>query len=405
MIKLPESLNFVRRFRKNKDGNVGVLFAASAVTVIGTMGAAMDYSTLKIFVKNNDRPPESIQEGFTEGHHAASTLGYEFKGFVKGGASNVDVSVLYDDDAKEARVTVSGNTVPTFVQLLGKHELEFKAVSVVSYLDVDESHPASIALVLDNSGSMRWDSEQLTAAGTRPDNATSRIDGLKTSVRTFRDELKGRIGDQTTNPDGVRILRTGILQAAGGTNSNPPMAKAREWLNEEDNAHRLEAVRKSEEYRQPLKFAVFMTDGQNTTGDYEVIPGDTGRYYGQIDGRGDTWFVTTSSSTASFHRFTEGTLTLATDRQTIESCEAMKAEGTTIYTIGYALEVGQYYNPSNPNNPASVSIGTRDTANSLLAACASKPEFFISAGTGDELEGAFDQIQNSIVKELIRIKS
>ena len=441
----------LKRFQKDEGGNMAMTFAISAVTVIGVMGAAMDFSTRSnaksrsqsiadqtalsaaIFVKNHDRAPENLAEGVTEGRHTAQSLGMDFKGFIDGGAAAVTVDVDYDDNAKQATVTVSGKTVPTFIQILGKQDLSFTAESVVSYLEVDETHPASISLVLDNSGSMRWDSELLLPGGVRPAGARSRLDGLKTSVTTFRDELAGRLGSLDPN-DGHRILRTGILpynseiveredeesrrmdwrylglsnslidemEAEGNTNSNPPMAEARRLLSLEDDEHRGEAVRVNEGYRQPLKFVVFMTDGQNTTGDFEVIPGDTGKYYGQIDG---TWFITFNSSTASFHGFTEGTLSLATDRQTIESCDAMKAEGTIIYTIGYALEVGSYYNPSNPNNPATVSIGTRDTANSLLAACASRPEFFISAGTGDELEGAFDQIQNSIIKELIRVKS
>jgi len=352
MLKLPKARNLLRCFRKNEDGNMAAIFAVSAVAVVGGVGAAMDFSTLSnaqarsqsiadatalsaaIFVKNNDRPPENFEEGFTQGDHSAEALGYEFKGFVAGGAENVNVNVVYDDNAKEARVTVQGQTVPSFVQIFGKQNLDFTAESVVSYLDVDETHPASIVLVLDNSGSMRWDSEKLSEAGTRPANPTSRILGLQTSVRTFRDELRGRIGSQL-EADGIRVLRTGILpynsaivplpgdaerrmdwgfggvsegfigamEADGGTNSNPPMAVAREWLNIEDDQHRDEATRNDEEFRQPLKFVVFMTDGQNTTGGFDFIEDDTtGRYYGQINGR---WFTTRSLNTANFHGFRE----------------------------------------------------------------------------------------------------
>jgi len=324
--------------------------------------------------------------------------------------------------------------VPTFIQLLGKQNLEFTAESVVSYLDVDETHPASIVLVLDNSGSMRWDSEQLTNAGTRPANPTSRINGLQTSVRTFRDELRGRIGNQLQS-EGLRVLRTGILPynseivplpndaerlmdwgfggvsethinnmtAAGGTNSNPPMARANEWLDTEDDQHRQESIRNKEEFRQPLKFVVFMTDGQNTTGGFDFIEDDTtGAYYGQINGR---WFTTRHLPTVNFHGFREGRIELNSDRLTIETCNEMQAEGTIIYTIGYALDVGFYFDPADPSDPGEVTALTQATANNLLSQCASEPEFFIEAGNGEELEGAFDQIQNSIIKELVRIKS
>lgn len=452
MFKIKNGKSLLRRFRGNEDGNMAAMFAVSAVAVVGAMGAAMDFSTLSnakarsqsiadatalsaaIFVKDNDRPPASFSEGFTQGDHSADALGYEFKGFVEGGASNVNVNVVYDDNAKEARVTVTGKTVPTFAQVLGQQNLAFKAESVVSYLDVDETHPASIVLVLDNSGSMRWDSEQLTNAGTRPANPTSRINGLQTSVRTFRDELRGRIGNQLQS-DGLRVLRTGILpynsaiiplasdaerqmdwgfggvdeghitamRAAGGTNSNPPMAVANVWLDTEDDRHREEAVRHDEEFRQPLKFVVFMTDGQNTTGGFDFIEDNTtGRYYGQINGK---WFTTRSLNTANFHGFREGRIELNSDRLTIETCNEMRAEGTIIYTIGYALDVGFYFDPADPSDPGEVTALTQATANNLLSQCASEPEFFIEAGNGEELEGAFDQIQNSIIKELIRIKS
>ena len=455
MLRLPNATSLLRRFRKGEDGNMSVFFALSAIAVIGAMGAAMDYTTLSnakarsqsiadaaaltaaIYVRDNDRPPTSFTEGYTEGVHSAQALGFEFKGWVDGGAQNVEVNVAYDDNLKEARVTVSGKTVPTFIQLLGKQNLAFSSESVVSYLDVDSTHPASIVLVLDNSGSMRWDSEQITVAGTRPEGATSRIEGLKTSVRTFRDELRSRIGNQLV-ADGLRVLRTGILPynseivplededdeseremdwgflgveeehitamvAAGGTNSNPPMTEAKVWLSEEDEDHRLEAIRNKEEFRQPLKFVVFMTDGQNTTGNYELVAeSGTGYYYRKF---GNIWYFTRKPWFAANNNYIEGRLTLDSDRKTIESCEAMEAEGTIIYTIGYALDVGQYYDPEAPFNPGQVTEATRSSAYSLLTACATKPENFIQASDGNELEGAFDQIQNSIIKELIRIRS
>lgn len=452
MLNFGPTRQLLKRFQNNEDGNIALTFAASAVVVIGCMGAAMDFSTLSnansrsqsiadqlalsaaIFVKNNDRPPKSSDEGVTEGQHSAEDLGYEFKGFVEGGAANIDVNVVYDDNLKEARVSVSGKTVPTFIQVLGKQDMSFTAEAVVSYLEVDEAHPASLVLVLDNSGSMRWDSDKMLSGGVRPSNPTSRMAGLKTSVTTFRNELQGRIGDQI-EVDGQRILRSGILPystavlplpgdaeramdwgftgisdsfispmvASGGTNSNPPMAVAKTWLENEDDKHRTEANDNGATYRQPLKFVVFMTDGQNTTGNLTLIAdSSTGRYYKKF---GSTWYYTTSARYASRNGFVEGRLKLDSDEKTVESCQAMQAEGTIIYTIGYALDVGSYYDPLIPNNPGVVSEATRSTAYSLLTSCASKPEFFIQASDGKELEGAFDQIQNSIVKELIRIKS
>jgi len=477
MLSFAQGKQVLRSFRNNEDGNMALTFALTSVVVVGCMGAAMDFSTLSsakkrsqaiadqtaltaaIFVKNNDRAPLTSEEGYLDGvDYSAADLGYEFKGWVDGGASNVSVDVEYDDDAKEAIVTVRGRTVPTFMQVLGQDKLGFKARSVVSYLQVDEMFPASITLVLDNSGSMRWDDlklENLTDAeqdyndkeyyqtgfsydysDNRPDNVDPRIDGLKLSVQTFRNDLRARIGNQKSQ-DGFRVLRTGILPynsdivpteddadrrmawgfngvsnrfingmyANGSTNSNPPMAMAKTWLAKEDNKHRKEANEHEEEVRTPLKFVVFMTDGQNTSGDYEFVPeSGTGRWYAykSFGNSGQQWWVAGWQYDSDFQ---EGHIQLDSDRKTIESCEAMQAEGTTIYTIGYGLDVGKYYDPAVPEVPGIVTHGTQSTAYALLSACASKPENFITASDGNELEGAFDQIQNAIVKELIRIKS
>lgn len=438
-----------QRFRKDERGNTSLMFAVSAVAIIGCMGAALDFSTrttaynksqsiadqialaAAIYVKDNDVRPET---GFTQGDHTAASLGYKYKGWVDGGSENVTVNINYDDQAKEATVTVSGATIPTFMQVLGKHNMDFSASSTVSYLQVDEMQPASIVLVVDNSGSMRWDSETLQLNGMRPPNPQARIDALKEAVSTFRTNLRNRIGNQTA-ADGHRVLRTGILpyssyiapsrhlserrmvwgflgvsfrliaemKAEGATNSNPPMAVAREWLEDEDKAHRKEAKVHNEDYREPLKFVVFMTDGQNTSGNYDfVADAGTGYFYKQNSG---IWYYTTTRWWAARNGYQEGRLELDSDRETIASCNAMKEQGVRIFTVGYALTVGEYYDPLFPDTPAEVTESTRSTAYSLLSSCASSPENFIQVGSGDSLEGAFDQIQNAVVKELIRIKS
>jgi len=453
MLRRLKGLPLLKRYRDDERGNMSLMFAVSAVAVVGCMGAAMDFSTRSnaknhsqaiadqlalaaaIYVKDNDAPPTDINKGYTAGTHKASDLGFAYKGWVEGGAANVDVEVSYDNVNREATVTVSGATVPTFMQVLGKHNMDFKASSTVSYLQVDEMQPASVVMVLDNSGSMRWDERKLLTGGIRVPNPKARIDRLKESVKKFRDDLRARIGKQRS-VDGHRVLRTGILpyntdvtlrdddkdrrmqwgfsgvsnnfvdqmSAAGGTNSNPPMAVARSWLEAEDQKHRTEANQHGEAYREPIKFVVFMTDGQNTSGNYEFVEDDTtGYYYKQYsNGR---WYYTTSASYAANNGFVEGRFELDSDRLTLESCDAMKAQGVRIFTIGYALDVGDYYDPDNPDDPAEVTEALRSTAYSLLSQCASKPENFIAAGSGQSLDGAFDQIQNAVVKELIRIKS
>ena len=449
MLILDHGKRLFRRFKKNEDGNMAVTFAVSAVAVIGATSATMDYSVLSnaksrsqaiadqtalaaaIFVKNNDRPPASLAEGVTRGSHSARNLGYEFKGWVDGGANNVNINVVYDDNAKEARVTVSGQTVPTFAQVLGKRSLTFSSESVVSYLDIDEKHPASIALVLDNSGSMGWDDKFANPNGTSPIGAEPRIDGLEFSVKKFNADLSDRLGVEDS--DGLRTIRMGMLPyssnivtsnkvemdfgyitdqevermvPSGNTNSNPPMTKAQEWMDGENSEHRDEAERVGEAYREPLKFVIFMSDGQNTLGAYEFLADDTAPVYWRRNSNG-SWSGIYAHSYNNQFGYIRGHLRRDTDRLTIETCNTLKSQGTEIFTIGYALEVG-YYNANNPWNKYSqayVNLWNQTNAYNLLQSCASKEENFVRAGDNDELEAAFDTIQNAIVKELIRIKS
>ena len=449
MLNLNHGKRLLRRFKKNEDGNMAVTFALSAVAVIGTMGAAMDYSVLSnaaargqaiadqtalsaaIFVKNNDRPPANFEEGVTQGEHSAHALGYEFKGWVDGGSNNVEVNVVYDDNAKEARVTVSGQTVPTFIQLLGQQSLKFSSEAVVSYLDIDEKHPASIALVLDNSGSMGWDDKFANPNGTSPLDAHPRIDGLEFSVKKFNADLSDRLG--TEDIDGLRTIRMGMLPYSsnivtenkvemnfgyiddedvedmfpdGNTNSNPPMAEAKIWMDGENQEHRDEADRVGEAYREPLKFIIFMSDGQNTLGAWEFEPNDTAPVYWKQNNNG-SWSGIWAHSYNNQFGYTRGHLRRQTDSLTIETCQNLKALGTEIFTIGYALEVGNYNanNPWNQFQTAHVNLWNQTNAYNLLQSCATKEENFVRAGDNEELEAAFDTIQNAIVKELIRIKS
>ena len=439
-------------------------FAVGTTVLIGIIGTSMDYSMAStagkraqqvadtvalngaIFVKNEGYVPMSSEDaGLPPGTYTATQLDIEFRDFVNRGSDGVNVNVAYNDTAKEVTVTVSGETNTTFTRVLGKEHVEFSSKAVVSYMEVDNKQPASIALVLDNSGSMRRDDKPMIGSEgsvntpanelERPADAVPRIDALKTSVKNFRNDLRRRIGKER-KVDGQRVLRTGILpynseikdwtnnaatgmlwgfaginnnhvdnmQPEGGTNSNPPMAKAKQWLEVEEDKHRAEATRTNKSYKEPLKFVVFMTDGQNTTGNFEFVADDTtGRWYAfkSFDGNPPQWWVSGRKYDSDFE---EGRLELDSDKETIKSCEAMHADGVEIFTIGYALDVGQYWDPLT-EKPQPVTEKTKAVAYGLLAACASEPANFIKATDGTELNGAFNQIQNSIVEELIRMKS
>jgi len=148
-----------------------------------------------------------------------------------------------------------------------------------------------------------------------------------------------------------------------------------------------------------------MTDGQNTVGEYELEEGSTGAWH--RENNDGTW----TSRSYQFSNSTEGSLRLLTDDQTIDSCTLMKdQEDVTIFTIGYALkDAGEYrvngWNNNHDDDLYNVDESVRSAAYNLMLSCASSPNHFIPAANADQLEAAFDEIQNAIVEELIRVKS
>jgi len=482
MTVLKKANSILTKFKRDESGTAALTWALSLTVIIGAMGAAMDFAILSnadarsqaiadttalagaIYVKTHGRPPTADGE-LTDGIHTAASLGYKYKNFVVGGAEGVDVIIDYDDNAKEVTTTVVGKTNPTLVQILGFGQLEFSSTSVVSYLNIEDKFPASIALVLDNSGSMQFDDrlpERIENVnfdcwkwnwgwfistcthrhGVKADGAQIRLAGLKSSVIKFQDDLRDRLG--TEDESDRRTVRMGMLpyssaidedrevamnwgylpegtqtnnnnanaqrtiygmRADGGTNSNPPMARARTWLQAEGAHHTAEAERTQSIDKEALKFVIFMTDGQNTVGDYDLEEGPTGEWH--RENSNGTW----TSRSKQFNGSTEGTLTLLTDAQTIDSCTLMKEqEDVTIFTIGYALEdAGEYrvngWNNNHDDELFNVEESVRSAAYNLMQSCASSPEHFIPAANADQLERAFDEIQNAIVEELIRVKS
>ena len=494
MVVLKKANSILKKFKRDESGTAALTWALSLTVIIGAMGASLDFVVASnadarsqtiadntalaaaIYVKTHGRPPTAEGE-LTPGIHKASELGYEYKSSVIGGANGVDVEIIYDDNAKEVTTIVSGKTNPLLAQILGVDEIDFSAVSVASYLNIEDTFPASIALILDNSGSMQFDDrlplsddnndtyfdlrcpwnglylcDYVPAGhdhGEKDPGATIRLVGLKNSVVKFQDDMKARLGEEDTS--GRRTLRMGMLpyssaiisagqqpmewgylnegnpnhvnnnsnpnddidnaigiygmKADGGTNSSPPMSTAKQWLEAETGIHSDEAERAGvPDDKDPLKFVIFMTDGQNTVGNYDVDPGPTGQWHKETSP--GSW--STSGSYQS--GWIEGTLTLQTDAETTTSCQEMKDQGVTIFTIGYALEDHGHFRVNGwdgrePDSTFWVSSSVRSAAYNLMQSCASSPEHFIPAANADQLEAAFDEIQNAIVEELIRLKS
>lgn len=472
--------DLLRHFRKNEDGNIALTFAISSVAVMGCMGAAMDFSTLSnaesrsqaiadqialnaaIFVKTYGRQPRpavgteggstggagsnpSSDEGYLDKSfktYSADELGYEFKGWVDGGAENVDVSITYDDANGEARVLVKGKTKPTFLQVLGHQNLNFEAEATAKYSEYDFYDPASVLMVLDNSGSMAFDDKPKYFDLTTGDwedqpNTEPRIDALIRHSTNFYTALEKVAGDQTAT--NKKILRTGMLSyntgtlsarsvamnwsvrsslnslnnmvASGGTNSAPSLSTARSWMSGENKKHQ------NMHGQDPLKFVIFMSDGLNTSGGSTWIKEDgTGQWYGlrctKTNKRGwcrqygyDT--VESDTKPGFGYGWEEGKWGSTADISSIADCNAMKEDEVTIYTIGFALSEGRYDTNGyfGYETDEQIDTETRDKAYSFLSQCASSPETFLTAENASELEEAFERIGSDIQTEIIRLSN
>ena len=312
MVVLKKTKRILKRFKRDESGIAALSWAVSLSAIIAAMGAAMDFAILSgadqrsqtiadttalaaaIYVKNYEQTPTNQSEGLI-GEYTAKNLGYSYRNYVIGGAEGVNINVSYDDVNREATVLVSGQTRPMLMQILGYDALDFKAKSVVKYFEKDVQDPASVVLVLDNSGSMYFDDKPLDEDGNRPLDAQRRIDGLETGAKNFMTMLSDTVGPQDGSQTGVpRVLRTGMMafssttiasrtvnmdwdvitdgeieamEPGGATNSAPPLVTANRWLNiEEPPFHEAENPGKT-----PLKYIILMTDGKNTVGTEEWV--------------------------------------------------------------------------------------------------------------------------------------
>ena len=307
MINLNKTKSILQRWKRDESGTAALSWALSLTVIIGAVGAAMDFAMLSdadaraqtiadttalaaaIYVKNNETIPTDPDKGLI-GPYNAADLGYDFKKWViSEGEKAPKVNVSYDNVAREATVTVEGYTRPVLVQILTKkNELAFKATSVVKYYEKDIQDPASIVMVLDNSGSMAFDDLPIDPV-TRlsPAGATRRMDGLQSAAIKFMDIMETAVGPQPQDGSVDLVLRTGMMAFDSAivrtspmrwgytpdseftsmtpllaTNSAPPLEVANTWLNVTEPAiHNANLPGKT-----PLKYLILMTDGKNTVG-------------------------------------------------------------------------------------------------------------------------------------------
>jgi len=472
--------NTLRRYRKDDGGNISMIFGSIFIILIACIGAGYDMNqltstkakassiadtsalTAAIYYSTNNRKPTNTSEGFVHGQeYDASSFQYKFDGLSTKQSQDVKIKVLYDLDKKEVTARVYGHTKVAFMQVFGHNKLEFQSEATAKFSEVELKDPASIMLVLDNSGSMWFDDKPNDPnSGLNPPEAQRRITALKNSVNTLMAQLDGIAGPQTKA--GERFLRTGMktyssellnttvpmdwgtlttgevgrMVPGGGTNSSPPMQAAAVDLTQEDEAHKNDKFgTKYFPGDEPIKFLIFMTDGQNNNdsrlNQWEAVDGTElwrklvepahmkryCRYYyrGRCRAYGRRWVpdrydYEDGEESPPGAGWEEGLVTGNLDRLTRQTCEAMRDDNVRVYSIGFALESGTFDTNEwgqDPRNPRTypISSDVKRAAMHMMKSCsgADHPERFLLAKDAASLEEAFETIGLDIVKEIIRL--
>lgn len=412
----------LRRYRKDEEGTLAIVWAASLSTVLVAVGAAYDFSRVSgashesqaiadsvalsaaVFVKNNKRKPLASQEGYVEGKkYDLRKLGFNIDSRVE----KAYVTVKYDEKNGEAYAFVSGYSKPAFMQIAGYKHMKFNVDSTVKYESEEERNPASIFLVADVSGSMALGGDllqTLTSSEKRrrysfyvSRNETkkevqrlpSRNSSLKATLKDFGAYLREQTAEDK-NPkskgkkqrESKRYLRMAMYAYSSTYQSrrsySPNWGEVPDYainrLNASGGTNPSSAMNKAyrdmkyevkyhkqETGSEPVRIVVLMTDGVNNSPVYTT--------------------------------------------QTLAACTAMKADGVQVYTIGYALEEGHYaYKlrwPAAYYQPKWYST----TAYGFLRSCASSDKHFLKAKDSDALKDAFNKIGKQIVLDTIRIAS
>jgi Flp pilus assembly protein TadG len=390
---------------KKLDGSMAIMFAILAPFLVLVVGVSFDTSRLNnsksqaqlmadiiglnasIYVKNNDAPPSKSSEGYLNNvWYDAKEQELNFGPGVSG-ENSTRFKVIYDDVADEARVVVESNIKPLFMGSFGFSEIKFTTLSTVKYAQKDHSNPASIFLVIDNSGSMAFDDIPKTSYWSAPPaSAEARLAGLKVELKKFMEQLDSVITPDPDDPSrkflrmGMTVYNSDIINAKtirpdwgvisnaqidamtadGGTVPTNALAKLQGWMTAEKNQHK--RVNGSDD---PLRYVVFMADGAN-------------------------------NSTQD-------------DEKAQRVCTKLKDDGVEIFTIGYALEPG-YFNTGiwgeRYNQPVYyISPDVKQKAESFLKSCASSDAHFLLADDTSALKAAFDKIGAEIVEDAVRIAS
>lgn len=435
-VKIPSIFG---RYVEDRRGAFSLIWAISMMGVLLSVGSGYDLAQLTkakalaqyaadnmalsasiaVDLNNDDR----FVQGQSYPYAEIGAGGVDFTGSMTG---SVQYDIVDDMDTGNtnlpesdksrllARATVGGTYRTAFMGIIpGLTTLDFTATSDVAY-SAREGTPASIFFVVDNSGSM----------DSYDDNHVKKIYSLRASMKDFMDTLS------TISVHGDDIFRTALypyntnliyskkvdpiwdtlsdykidqMYAQGGTKSTNALSRARSKFTLENQIHDNENG-----HDDPLKFLIFMSDGANngattqqqcTTEQFWV--NGTAEYwwrwkngykkYKYNEPTYKPWKWTHVQGTSGHYENQQVCQQVPyspVNEASLTECTSMKNNGVTIYSIAY-----------------DVASHERAMAEAFMKACSSgEADYYKYASNGTDLQAVFDEIGESVVTEVVRIK-
>lgn len=330
--------SLLKAFRRGEGGNFGILTAGVVLALAATAGVAVDVNRM-IDLKSQLQAAADAGAlaGVTEmavkglGETSAEKIAYDHTlSDLKLLAGNSGLDVVNPQIVADATISMNAAGVKVYdvavtvsnafdpsslTRLMGSGS---RNVSVTSDAvnDGGGSSALSLFLVLDTSGSMEDEKIQgLKEASRELLTVLDDLPSSETLVRTGGTEFSGYVKDTSGLTFTMTTTRKFVngLDVGGATNSAPAMKVAYNQLMAaaDDQAHL-----NSSGSRDPEKFIVFMSDGENTADD--------------------------------------------ADEKTLETCAAAKAAGITIFSVAFRMyypnrvlkpcaTAGKFFNAANEN--------------------------------------------------------
>ena len=189
---LKNACGFLSRMRRDEAGNVLAMMAAGLIPLIGVVGGAVDLSRAYM---TKTRLQAACDSGVLGGRRAMSTLTYTtaardranrlFNFNFRNDAGQVEGLTFTTSGAADGAVsgTATGRLPTVLMQMFGNEEFDLTVTCTANF----QVPNIDTMLVLDVTGSMAWCPDGSTSCNG---NASSRIAGLRTAVRTFHATLQ-----------------------------------------------------------------------------------------------------------------------------------------------------------------------------------------------------------------------